>query len=79
MAAQVREICERYGMPYNSGPLPKQFATVVRKIVRLALPDAYPQSAASRPPWQPRRRIGYGCTRIRIGLPSACSSIRMPS
>jgi hypothetical protein len=36
---QVREICERYGIPYNSGPLGRQFGTVVRKIFRLALPD----------------------------------------
>ena len=28
----------RYGIPYNSGSLPKQFGTVVRKIVRLAMP-----------------------------------------
>jgi fatty acid desaturase len=39
IAPQVREICQRYGLPYNSGPLPKQFATVVRKIARLALPS----------------------------------------
>ena len=39
IAVEVREICDRYGVPYNSGPLPKQFGTVVRKIVRLALPD----------------------------------------
>ena len=39
IAPQVREICERYGLPYNSGPLPTQFASVVRKIVRLALPS----------------------------------------
>ena len=38
IAPQVREICERHGLPYNAGPLPKQFASVVRKIVRLALP-----------------------------------------
>lgn len=38
MAPRVREICARYGLPYNSGPLPTQFATVVGKIVRLALP-----------------------------------------
>jgi hypothetical protein len=25
-------------VPYNKGPLPKQFATVIRKICRLALP-----------------------------------------
>src|SRR5262249_24932230 len=39
IAPEVREICERYGVPYNTGPLPKQFATVVRKILRLALPS----------------------------------------
>ena len=39
IAPQVREICERYGLPYNAGPLPKQFASVVRKICRLAWPS----------------------------------------
>ncbi len=38
ISKEVQEICERYGVPYNTGPLPKQFATVVRKICRLALP-----------------------------------------
>ena len=38
ISESVREICGRYGIPYNTGPLPRQFATVVRKIVRLALP-----------------------------------------
>ena len=38
IAPEVQEICERYGVPYNKGPLPKQFATVVRKICKLALP-----------------------------------------
>jgi fatty acid desaturase len=38
ISVEVQEICERYGIPYNKGPLPKQFATVVRKICRLALP-----------------------------------------
>ena len=38
ISAEVQEICRRYGIPYNSGPLPRQFATVVRKIVKLALP-----------------------------------------
>jgi hypothetical protein len=34
----VQEICKRYGIPYNAGSLPKQFGTVVRKIIRLAIP-----------------------------------------
>jgi fatty acid desaturase len=39
ISTEVRAICERYGIPYNSGPLGKQFGSVVRKICRLALPD----------------------------------------
>jgi linoleoyl-CoA desaturase len=39
ISTEVREICERYGIPYNVGPLGKQFGSVVRKICRLALPD----------------------------------------
>ena len=38
IAEEVREICERYGIPYNTGPLHRQFGSVVRKIVKLALP-----------------------------------------
>ena len=38
MSVEVREICERYGLEYHTGPLPKQFGSVVKKIVRLALP-----------------------------------------
>jgi fatty acid desaturase len=38
IAVEVREICERYGIPYNTGPLYRQFGSVVKKIVRLALP-----------------------------------------
>ena len=40
ISVQVRDICERYGLPYNSGPLHKQFGSVVKKIVRLALPGS---------------------------------------
>jgi hypothetical protein len=39
ISVEVREICGRYGIPYNSGPLHSQFGSVVRKIARLALPD----------------------------------------
>ncbi|MGH9185092.1 MAG: fatty acid desaturase family protein, partial [Acidimicrobiales bacterium] len=39
IAPRVREICERYGLAYNTGGLSKQFGSVVRRIVRLAFPD----------------------------------------
>ncbi len=38
ISEEVREIAARYGIPYNTGPLHRQFGTVVRKIARLALP-----------------------------------------
>jgi NADPH-dependent stearoyl-CoA 9-desaturase len=39
IAADVRDLCERYDLPYNTGPLHRQFGTVVRRIVRLSVPD----------------------------------------
>ncbi|MET0900609.1 MAG: acyl-CoA desaturase [Mycobacterium sp.] len=47
IAAEVEKICERYGIPYNAGPLPKQFGTVVRKIVKLALPSTKTSATTS--------------------------------
>ncbi len=38
IAPQVKEICERYGLPYNSGPFGKQLGMVQRTILRLAFP-----------------------------------------
>jgi len=38
VAPQVREICARYGLPYNSGPMWKQVGSTWAKIFRLALP-----------------------------------------
>ncbi len=38
IAPKVREVCKRHGIAYNTGGLTRQFGSVVRKIVRLALP-----------------------------------------
>jgi fatty acid desaturase len=42
VAPKVRDLCERYGLPYNSGSLTRQFGTVISKICRLALPGRTP-------------------------------------
>jgi fatty acid desaturase len=56
IAEEVREICERYGLDYNTGPLRRQLGSVARKIVRLALPD----SVSRRLPTPPGlRRIPF--------------------
>ena len=38
IAPQVKDICERYGLPYNSGPFMQQLGMVQRTILRLAFP-----------------------------------------
>jgi NADPH-dependent stearoyl-CoA 9-desaturase len=38
MAPRVRAICERYGIPYHTGPLHAQFASAMRRVFRLAVP-----------------------------------------
>jgi len=38
IAGEVRAICEKYGLPYNTGPLSRQLGSVAKKIVNLALP-----------------------------------------
>ncbi|MET8523984.1 acyl-CoA desaturase [Nocardioides sp. NPDC004968] len=39
IAEEVREICERYGLAYNTGPLHQQLWGVFKKICKYALPD----------------------------------------
>jgi fatty acid desaturase len=43
IAPRVRDVCHRYGLPYNTGPLGKQLGTVHRTILRLAFPGGRPR------------------------------------
>ncbi|MFD4252734.1 fatty acid desaturase family protein [Amycolatopsis thermoflava] len=53
IATEVRAVCEKYGLPYNTGPLHKQLWSVAKKIVKFALPprprqeDRTPDTLAS--------------------------------
>jgi len=38
MAVEVRALCERYGLPYNTGSFGAQLESVARKLLRHALP-----------------------------------------
>jgi linoleoyl-CoA desaturase len=57
ISTEVREICERYGIPYNVGPLGKQFGSVVKKICRLALPDRKGRGNAQASPAGEEARV----------------------
>jgi NADPH-dependent stearoyl-CoA 9-desaturase len=43
IAPRIKEICERYEMPYNTGPFGKQLGMVQRTILRLAFPGGKPR------------------------------------
>ena len=43
IAPRVRQICTRYELPYNTGPLWKQWGMVQRTIIRLAFPGGKPR------------------------------------
>jgi fatty acid desaturase len=51
IAPRVRDICRRYGLPYNTGPLHRQLGTVHRTILRLAFPGGRPRPKPG--PYQP--------------------------
>ena len=43
IAPRIKEICERYELPYNTGPFSKQLGMVQRTILRLAFPGGKPR------------------------------------
>jgi linoleoyl-CoA desaturase len=43
IAPRVKDICERYDLPYNTGPFLKQLGMVQRTILRLAFPGGQPR------------------------------------
>jgi fatty acid desaturase len=58
IAPRVREICERYELPYNTGPLWQQLGMVQRSILRLAFPGGKPRPKPG--PYKGDKIIGSG-------------------
>jgi fatty acid desaturase len=46
IAGEVRAICAKYGVPYNTGSLRTQFGAAVRRIARLTLPNRFLRKVA---------------------------------
>jgi fatty acid desaturase len=49
VAGEIKEICERYGLPYHTGPLHRQLGSVARKICHFALPHRSTRSQDPAP------------------------------
>ena len=69
IAPRVRAICERYGLPYNTGPFRKQWGTVQRTILRLAFPGGKERPKA--PPWrEPEAAPAPAAAGVAPGVPA---------
>jgi linoleoyl-CoA desaturase len=50
MSKRVRALCDKYDIPYTTGPLPKQYGQVLRTIMKLTLPNRFTRSNSPNPP-----------------------------
>ncbi len=50
IARRVEALCAAYGLPYTTGPLPRQFFLTQRTILKLALPDRFLRATADDAP-----------------------------
>ncbi|MDF1706421.1 MAG: fatty acid desaturase [Aeromicrobium sp.] len=50
VSVKVKDICERYGIPYTTGPLHRQYGQVIRTIMKLSLPNRRTKDDATPPP-----------------------------
>lgn len=69
VAVRVRELCDKYDLPYTTGSLGKQYLLAFRTIHKLALPDSFLKATADNAPETSSERKFAGIT-----LPSLPSS-----
>lgn len=78
ISVRVRQVCQKYDLPYTSGPLPVQYAKTWRTIAKLSLPDRFLRDTADDAPETRSERmfdaLGPG-ERVR-GLKSAIAAVR---
>ncbi|ORV45348.1 stearoyl-CoA 9-desaturase [Mycolicibacter engbaekii] len=86
IAERVRAVCERYDLPYTSGPFLVQYGKTWRTIAKLSLPDRFLHDTADDAPETRSEKmfaeLGPGFSRVdpmtgrRRGLKSAIKAVR---
>jgi NADPH-dependent stearoyl-CoA 9-desaturase len=72
IAPEIRALCEKYGLDYNTGPLRKQLGSVAVKIAKLALPPREKrQRLASVTPLRFLQREDAGRDQRADGVPTS--------
>jgi fatty acid desaturase len=70
IAARVRELCDKYDLPYTTGSLAKQYLLAFRTIHKLALPDRFLKATADNAPETSSERKFAGITLPSLGTES---------
>ena len=66
IAKPVRALCAKYGLPYTTGPLVRQYLLTLRTIHKLALPDRFLTATSDdAPETASERRTGGALGRLR--------------
>ncbi|QCH25099.1 fatty acid desaturase family protein [Mycobacteroides salmoniphilum] len=77
VAVRVRELCDKYDLPYTSGPFLVQYAKAWRTIAKLSLPDKYLKYTADNAPETRSVKMFDDLEpRERRGLKSAFAAVR---
>ena len=64
IAKRVRAVCDKYDLPYTTGPLARQYLQTFRTIHKLALPDRFlTDTSDDAPETASKRRFGAGTRR----------------
>ena len=56
ISVKVRALCEKYDIPYTTGPLHRQYGQALRTIIKLSLPNGWTSSDQPEPPTPSRSR-----------------------
>ena len=86
VSVRVREVCDKYDLPYTTGSFPVQCAKTWRTIAKLSLPDRYLRDTADNAPETRSERMftelqpGFTGTDVvtghRRGLKTAIAAVR---
>ena len=76
ISVRVRQVCEKYDLPYTSGPLPVQYAKTWRTIAKLSLPDRFLRATADDAPETRSEKMFEGLAVRGRGLKTALAAAR---
>lgn len=76
ISVRVKQVCEKYDLPYTSGPLPVQYAKTWRTIAKLSLPDRFLRDTADDAPETRSERMFEGLQSRSRGLKTALTEAR---